>query len=264
MFSHLRLLAATLALAGGLIGCGAARAPMAPAALEPMHIDSAAQGPAPLTHNPFKGDQVRALTEDDLRVVLDAPVFLEQAARIGVVSVTHGYAPDRALPLHEITAALADTLDGTGLFEIVSELSTDWPGRSDIAGLRELAARYRSEYLLLYRQRFVDRTYTNGWGWAWITVIGGLVAPTDTLEAEGVIEATLFDVKSGTLLFTVYARARGHEDETIWHTGQKRRRLKQRLLKEATRSLVSQVRQKVEQLADARPAPQEAIIGRHP
>ncbi len=34
--------------------------------------------------------------------------------------------------------------------------------------LRELAARYRSEYLLLYRHRFVDRSYTNAWGWLYL------------------------------------------------------------------------------------------------
>lgn len=241
-----------------LIGCGAARKPMAPARMEPLNIDSARQKPTALTQNFFKGDKVRALTEDNLRAVLDAPVFLEKNARIGVVPVTSQYSPNRALPLEEITARIARTLDQTGEFEIVSEISTDWPTNGNIAGLRELAARYRSEYMLLYRQRFVDRTYTNGWGWGWVTLVGGLLLPVDTLEVQGVVEATLFDVKSGTLLFTVYTRIHGEADENIWHSDRKRRALKMKLLTDATDALLKQMKSKVDQLADARPVEQEA------
>ncbi|MFN3201297.1 MAG: hypothetical protein ACE366_23050 [Bradymonadia bacterium] len=259
MFRFAQLLIALSLLAPLSLGCGAARKAMdAEMAMKPMNIDSSRQKPAPLTRNVFKADKVRALTEDDLRVVLDAPVFLEKKARIGVVPVTNGYAPHRDLPLAKITADIAKTLDRTELFEIVSEISTDWPTHGNIAGLRELAARYRSEYLLLYRQRFVDRTYTNGWGWTWVTIVGGLLAPTRTLEAAGVMEATLFDVKSGTLLFTVYARVNGEADETVWGNDRKRRDLKMRLLDEATSALVKQVEAKVEQLADARPKTDKA------
>ena len=35
------------------------------------------------------------------------------------------------------------------IFEVATEMSTDWPADGGISGLRELAARYRAEYLLL-------------------------------------------------------------------------------------------------------------------
>lgn len=55
------------------------------------------------------------------------------------------------------------------LGQVVSEVTTDWPTDGSIAGLRKLAARYRGEYLLLYRHRFVDRSWTNGWALSWLT-----------------------------------------------------------------------------------------------
>jgi len=175
------------------------------------------------------------------------------------------YEPDGALPLTAVTGMLADRIADAGIFEVVSEISTDWPSTRSIAGLRELATRYRAEYLLLYRHRFVERRYTNAYSWAWLTIVGGLMVPGETFETAGVLEATLFDVKSGTLLFTVFERVDGEQDAGIWHTDRTARRLKEGLLEEAADGLEGRIQSKLQALIAARPdegAGQKAVATR--
>jgi len=119
--------------------------------------------PPVLTENHFRRDVLGDLDEAQLREILAVPVFLDAAARISIVPVETSYAPDRDVPVVGVPGALAQQLSDSGQFEVVSEVTTDWPTGGSIAGLREFAARYRAEYLLLYRDRFVDRSWTNAW-----------------------------------------------------------------------------------------------------
>ncbi|GMV43009.1 MAG: hypothetical protein AMXMBFR64_47250 [Myxococcales bacterium] len=244
-----------LTLAATTLGaCGMSRSAMAPdmAPLQLTQVDAPA--PAALERNHFVRDKPAGLTEDALREILAAPVYLEDGARIGVLPVETGYEPDPDLPLAAVPASLSTALEGSGLFEVTTEVSTGFPTGIGVAGLRELAARYRSDYLLLYRHRFVDRSYVNEWGVMWLTVLGVFFVPSETLESAGVLEATLFDVKTGTILFTVYERVTARSDENIWHNDRKRREMKQALLDGAAKKLADQVVWKSQRLAAARPS----------
>src|SRR5256885_2232839 len=127
-----------------LAGCSTQRAAM-----------SAELPPLQLIEDHFERDRIGGLTEDHLREILDAPVFLEEHARLGVVPVAARYEPDEMTPTVAAPAELVAALEQTGMFEMASEVSTEWPTDRGMPGLRELAARYRSDYLLLYRHRFV-------------------------------------------------------------------------------------------------------------
>ena len=207
-----------------------------------------------LDEDHFKRDRPTAVSEEGLRAILDAPVYLDTTQRLGVLPVEAFYRPDYALPLPPVPAELTRSLDAAGIFEATSEISTDWPADHDLPGLRELAARYRSGYLLLYRHRFADDNSANGWCWLYPTIIGAIVAPSRTLETAGVLEATLFDVRTGTLLFTVYERVRASTDATPWNDGHKMQEMKARLLKEAGEKLAAQVVAKMRQLVALKPA----------
>ena len=245
-------LAAVLCLSGGT-GCGASR-PALRAEMEPLALEGAR--PAPVTRDHFARDGSGSISEEDLQRVLDTPVFLRDRARLGVIPVKTRYAPDADLPLTPVPDTLALALEESGLFDVTTEISTDWPSDRGISGLREMAARYRVEYLLLYRQRFVDRTYTNAWALMWPTFIGIFVTPSQTMETAGVVEATLFEVRTGTLLFTVYERVQTLSDENIWHNARKRRAMKARLLAKAGDELAARVVEQSRRLAAARPRPE--------
>ncbi len=209
--------------------------------------------PAALKQNHFRRDGAGSISEAHLQKVLAAPVFLERRARIGVVQVATRYETDKELPLDPPPRVLAEALGSSGLFEVATEVSTEWPADAGISGLRELAARYRSEYLLLYRHRFLDRSRTNAWAWTYLTVAGLFVAPARTLESAGVLEATLFDVKTGTILFTVFERVHGDRTANLWHNAHKRRALKERLLARAMDKLAGRVVSQARLLDAARP-----------
>jgi hypothetical protein len=243
-----------------LAGTGCARARPLMAELAPMALAphaSEAQPPI-LTENHFTRDRSGGISEAGLREVLAAPVFIEEKARVGVVPVREAYALDVEVPLPGVPAALADALEASGAFELAFEISTDFPADRGISGLRELAARYRTDYLLIYRHRFVDRSYFNPFAWGYLTGVGTLFLPGSTLETAGVLEATLFDVKTGTLLFTVHERVHAEDRVNAWHHELKTQGLQRRLLETATRKLSEQVVSKVHRLVAARPAPEGA------
>jgi len=248
-------------LAAATCSACAAAAPLR-AEMEPLPLAAVAPPPAPLEKDFFARDKM-AIADTELKTILRAPVYLEEDSRIGIVTVSSGYAIDEDLPTTSVPGVLADQLEDSGHFEIVSEVSTDWPSASGISGLRELAARYRAEYLLLYRHRFVDRSYTNAWALGWVTVVGAFFLPHNTIETAGVVEATLFDVKSGTLLFTVFDRVDETIEANIWQNDRKRRKVKERLLADATKSLSEHVLAKVRHLVAARPEPPSPVAPAH-
>lgn len=256
------LLVVTALFAPLVTACGGApRKPLA-AQLAPLPV--ATPAPKPLQTNHFQRDRVAAIPEAAMREILDAPVFLEENARLGIVPVQTRYELDQHIPLTAVTGTLGDQLSTSGFFEVVSEVTTDWPGTRSIAGLREIATRYRAEYLLLYRHRFVDRAHVNAWGWTWLTGVGLLFAPSHTLESAGVLEATLFDVKTGTLLFTVFERVHAERDTNVWHNDLKTRRMQEKLLTSAADRLSDQVTSKLQKLLAARPVPTDKTIATAP
>ncbi len=246
------------ALSLTLVAC--AHAPMR-AELEPMSF-KAAQSPAPaiLVDNHFSRDRTGSLSEAQLKEILAAPVFLEEGARLGVVPVQGGYVPDGEIPRIAVPAALSDALDSSGLFDLSSEVSTDWPVDSGLAGLRELGGRYRAEYLLLYRHRFVDDSRVNGWAAGYLTLIGALFMPGQTLETAGVLEATLFDVKTGTLLFTVNERVTSETISAPPRTDRNLSVMHAKLLAEAAPRLAAQVVLKCRRLAATRPVAEKKEV----
>lgn len=241
------LLIASLSL---FVGCASARHASMPS-LEPLAL-GAVQAPPVLVENHFVRDRM-AVGEAELRQILEAPVFLEENARIGVVPVRSAYAIDDAIPVESAPATLTDALDGSGLFELASEISTEWPATTGTAGLRELAARYRTEYVLLYRHRFADVTRANGFAAGFVTLIGALFLPGTTVDSAGVLEATLFDVKTGTILFTIHERVRkdvmAPPPAVVATTEQMHRDM----VKDAAKKLANQVLARCQRLVASRP-----------
>lgn len=250
----MRLFFAAL-LASFFAGCAHRSAAMP--SMAPMVFEGAVSQPV-LVENHFGRDKVGGLGESELRAILSSPVFLEEGARIGIVPVAQRYELDGEVPQEATPAEVSDTLEQSGLFELTTEVSTDWPTDKGVAGLRELAGRYRTEYLLLYRHRFNEETHSNGWAALYPTLLGIFLAPGQTVEEAGVLEATLFDVKTGTLLFTVHERVRGQVNTTPPLSGRRGAELRKKLLAEAAPKLAQQVVAKCRRLAAARPVTQSA------
>jgi hypothetical protein len=238
----------TLALLGQ--GCAASRKAMAE--LAPLSFEPAPPPSAPLIENHFARDRA-AVSEAELRAILAAPVFLEEHARVGVLPVATRYEVDDGVPVQPAPAELVAALEGSGLVELATEVSSEWPIERGLPGLRELAARYRTEYLLLVRHRFVDVTRPNPGAAAYLTLIAALFVPGTTVETTGVLEATLFDVKSGTILFTVNERVHGALASVPLAVEVSTERQHQRLVAEGTKRLADEVLGRMRRLVASRP-----------
>lgn len=247
-----------LLLAAACCSCAASRAAMP--SFAPLAFEAAVPA-APLVEDHFARDKGGAIGEAELRQVLAAPVFLEPGARVGIVPVAAHYAPSEELPTAAVPGGLATALEETGLFELATEVSTEWPADRGLHGLRELAARYRADYLLLYRHRFALQNRANPGAWSYLTVLASLFVPGQTVDAAGVLEATLYDVKSGTLLFTVHERIRGEEIASPPRVVRVGELLQDALLKKAAPALAQAVVERCRKLAASRPAEPSGVAG---
>lgn len=187
-----------------LSGCAAS--PAHPAMVAESAPMAAAPAPQVLQRSLFAKDSSGSLGENDIQKVLETPIDLQFPARVGVVPLAEPFDPAGKVSLSTRSIAsrdLARALSGHPQYSNVSDISTELPNTGGIEGLRVIAARYRMRYLLLYSERFQDSTHLNGWAWLYPTIIGMFVAPGVTVESQGIAQADLLDVRTGTILFSV-------------------------------------------------------------
>jgi len=192
------------ALSSTVLGCAAM--PQAEAPSMPVAQAGPAPMPAPIDHSMFSKDSSGSLSEGDLQKILEAPLDLELPARVGVVPLATPFDPGGTVTIATRATAsrdLARSLTGNPYFSQVSDVSTELPNSGGLEGLRVIAARYRMRYLLLYTERFQDDTHLNGWAFLYPTIIGMFAAPGVTVASKGLLQADLFDVRTGTILFSV-------------------------------------------------------------
>jgi hypothetical protein len=218
----------------------------------PYHFRVAAAGEEPAQTDPFRGDEKPAgLSEEAVGKLLEQAVPLDPAQRLGLLPASVGWAPSVGYAAHVVPAEITRALDGAGLFRTATELSADWPSGRGVSGLRELGLRYRTPYLLLYRLRFSDEEYANAWSLLLPTVIGYLLAPVKTVETHGVLEAALFDVRSGSVLFTVFEQVEEKADTGTIGAERRLRALKDQAIATAAVKLAAQVADKTRRLTEA-------------
>jgi hypothetical protein len=239
--SHARF--APLALLPLLVGCAASGRMAEPA--EPRSATAAAAPvPPPLDRSLFSRDARGAVGEEDLQRILDARLDLAFPARLGVVALAEPFRAEAGAGVGErgiVAEALTRALRGATPFAQVTDVSTDLPNPEGIEGLRTIAARYRVRYLLLASARVEDRSHLNNWAWLYPTGIGLLAAPGWTVEGEGLLQASLFDAKTGTVLFTASEPFRASGATWLVGSGREERAATARALGEAARRIAKDV-----------------------
>jgi hypothetical protein len=208
------LVAAATAACGGMPTHKMASAPMAAAPQEPS------RPPPPLDRSLFARDPNGQLSEDALQRILASPIELDLPARVGVMPVMtpadwRGPGPDHRVPSGMST--LVDRLRRDAAFSLVTQTMVIPSGALGMEALREVAARYRLRYLILYREVLAKRGSLNPWAWGYATGIGALFLPGQRQEVYGYIEASMFDVKTGLLMFTTRRAIDAAQSSNQWH-----------------------------------------------
>ncbi len=227
-------LAAVAALAIAAAGCAAAHrsqmasAPMSSAAAEPS------APPPPLDRSVFSRDTSGQLDEDSLQQILAAPIELDLPARVGVLPIItatdwRGPNPDYAnVPAG--VAPFVKRLRGSEPFTLVTEMMPIPSGALGMEALREISARYRLRYVILYREIITTQTRHNPWAWGYLTILGAAFLPGQQHQVHGYLEASLFDVKTGLLLFTTRRAVSGERRSNTWYQDDKQARLRSALV----------------------------------
>jgi hypothetical protein len=207
-------------------GCAAGHRQMASA---PMSASAVPAGmptaPPPLDRSLFARDPNGQLNEETLQKILAAPIELTLPTRVGVlpiITATDWRGPGPAFEqVPSGLGALVGRLRKDASFSLVSEMMPIPSGALGMEALREAAARYRLRYLILYREVMMRDASWNTWAWGYATVLGALFMPGERLRVRGYLEATMFDVKTGTLMFTTRRAVFASETANEWHTDDK-------------------------------------------
>ena len=146
-----------------------------------------------------------------------SPIELDLPSRVGVLPIItatdwRGPSPDyeRVPPG---VAPLVARLRKDAAFSLVTEMMPIPSGALGMEALREVAARYRLRYVMLYREVLAKKTHHNAWAWGYATGVGALFLPGQQHEVYGYIEATMFDVKTGLLMFTTRRAVDGAREQ---------------------------------------------------
>ncbi len=215
------LLVICLAFAAAATGCGMASPKLASSA---MVASAPAAAPPPLDRSLFARDPNGQLSEDALQRILATPIELDLPSRVGVLPVMtatdwRGPSPDGQVPAG--TTGFVKRLRKDPAFTLVTETMVIPSGALGMEALREIAARYRLRYLLLYREVIAKEGSLNPWAWGYITGVGALFLPGQRQEVYGYIEASMFDVKTGLLLFTTRRVVSASQHSNQWRKRQK-------------------------------------------
>ena len=238
---------ALLLIALGSTACSASHG-TAPPTAEPSDADIAkeAQVPPPLDRSLFSRAPEGTLSEEELQAILARPLELELPARVGVLPIVEAADWRGPGPSHEMAPAglskFAHALPSDDGFSLVTEMMPIPSGALGMEALREVAARYKLRYLLLYREHVVRGRRGNGFAAGYATGVGALFMPGSTLEVHGYAEATLFDVKTGILLYTVRRRLEASRRSTVWQRERKLDDMQQELAIEAATTLAQDAR----------------------
>jgi hypothetical protein len=197
-------------------GCAATMASHALAPGAPAPVAS-----APLERSLFARDPSGQLSEDALQRILTSPIELDLPSRVGVLPIHtatdwRGPGPDDRVPPG--VAGFVGRLRHDPAFSLVTQTMVIPSGALGMEALREIAARYRLRYLLLYREVLATSDRLDAWAVGYATLIGALFLPGKRQDVHGYIEATLFDVKTGLLLFTTRRAVSATQQTNEWHT----------------------------------------------
>ncbi len=204
--------------------CGAQQMKLASAPMAQGAAPSMANAPPPLERSLFAKDPAGALTEEALQRILASPIELDLPARVGVLPIaTHmdwrGPGPDDRVPAG--LAPLVKTLRKDRAFTLVTQTLVIPSGALGMEALREIAARYRLRYLLLYREVLAKDSEFSAWAWGYATLVGALFLPGKRQEIYGYTEVSMFDVKTGLLMFTTRRAVTATQTTNQWHQNTK-------------------------------------------
>lgn len=184
-----------------------------------------APAPPPLERSVFARDPNGQLSEDMLQKILASPIELDLPSRVGVLPILtatdwRGPSPDFVRVPPGVSPMVA-RLRKDAAFSLVTEMMPIPSGSLGMEALREAAARYRLRYVILYREVLAKKHYANKWAWGYATILGALFLPGAQHEVYGYIEATMFDVKTGLLMFTTRRAIMASKRDNEWHTDDK-------------------------------------------
>jgi hypothetical protein len=181
---------------------------------------AAAAMPAPLDRSVFDKNPHGQLTEDAIQKILASPIELSLPSRVGVLPIAtardwRGPTPDDRVPAG--VPNFVETLRRDAAFSLVTQTMVIPSGALGMEALREVAARYRLRYLLLYREVLAKKTRLNPWAAGYATVVGAFFLPGQKHEVFGYIEASMFDVKTGLLMFTTRRAITAQQNANVWY-----------------------------------------------
>ncbi len=222
---HRRALLLVCLVIVSLTACAAGKMRSSRVASQPA---AAMVAPPPLDRSVFDKNPNGQLTEENLQRILASPIELALPSRVGVLPIATAKDWRGPNPDHQVPAGVAnfvETIRRDAAFSLVTQTMVIPSGALGMEALREVAARYRLRYLVLYREVLAKKTRFSPWAAGYATVVGALFLPGQRQEVYGYIEASMFDVKTGLLMFTTRRAVTAQQNSNVWYGSVKLDRL---------------------------------------
>jgi hypothetical protein len=238
---------------GFVTGCGASQK-MASSAMAAAQAPSMPNAPPPLDRSLFDRNPNGALTEESLQKILAAPIELDLPARVGLIPIMtakdwRGPGPDDRVPSGVEPLILA--LRKSPHFTLLTQTMVIPSGALGMEALREIAGRYRLRYAMLYREVLATDSMMTAVAWGYATIVGAFFLPGKRQEVWGYTELSMFDVKTGTLMFTTRRAISASQSTNQWHQKQKLEKLTSQAIAKFAPELAHDVLVDLENFRDA-------------
>ncbi len=246
------------------MGCGGQQK-MASSAMAAAQAPMMPNAPPPLDKSLFDRNPNGSLTEENLQKILAAPIELELPARVGLIPIMtakdwRGPGPDDRVPSG--VEPLLASLRKSPHFTLLTQTMVIPSGALGMEALREIAARYRLRYVMLYREVLANDSSMTAVAWGYATIIGAFFLPGKRQEVWGYTELSMFDVKTGTLMFTTRRAIAASQSTNQWHQKQKLEKLTSRAIAKFAPDLAHDVLVDLENFRDAAIAENARRAGR--
>ncbi len=134
------------------------------------------------------------------------------------------------VPVDPATAALAK-----------QSITEGWQHDGTMATIRIGAARQHLDAVLVYEVGARGGSWTSGLGFADLTIIGGAILPTRSLEAQAIASATLIDVRNGYRYGSADAQESAEALTPSWGSDREKEKLRDAVALAAVDALVPEV-----------------------
>lgn len=214
--------------------------------------------------SPNSGTSVSHFSDEAIRKAANVEPIIKFPATFGLARIVNGSLSHIPSEEAALWAELAEKKSALGRFVAINPLIAEFTAaatrgagkyKRNIQGPGEIvqtirlgAARQHVDAVLIYEVGARARNSTTALGFADLTIIGGFFLPTRSIDAQGIAQALLLDVRNGYPYGTANAESDLSELWTSWGAYDRQEELQNKAARKVVENLMPEVDEMLDKL----------------